>query len=1427
MLHLNNKLKSILIIPLFAALSSFSQQLHNLEFYQYGINEGLSHSDVRAVYKDRNGFLWLGTRDGLNKFDGYQFSVYRRSKQGENGISSNDVKAITGDRQGSIWIGTIAGGINVLDARTQRFKVYLKSTGDGDGISSNNVECLMPDRDDNIWIGTDLGISLYNRSTGKFSYFKSDINNPATLSANQVTCFWQDGDGIVWIGTSQGVNSYDPQSGKLSRYPANKTSSTVLSRIKFIFEDSNKNLWVGTYGQGIQKLNRQTGTFDAGDSFRELSQFKNVLSMDEDKDGNLWIGTENQGLVIYHPKTKLYTVYAEDDGFDLGSNTVNAVHCDEQGNTWIATTNAGLKLVNANQRLLTHYKFNKKGKGISHNVVNALVEDASGKLWIGTDGGGLDRFDIAGRQFTNINQQIGKQKNIPGNYVLTIQPDKEKRLWIGTWGDGVTVFNPDNNYYKQYINQIADSNSLSNNKVYCILKDSKDQIWLGTYGGGLNRYDPTTNHFIRYTIDRGTSMSLSSNYILCMQEGPGGKLYIGTDGGGLNILDPKTGLIKIVTRNEITQELSNNSIRDIWIDPLDNIWLATSYGLNRIDAVTGKIRCWHSDDGLPNDVVAAVQGDGQNNIWVSTARGAARLTFDDKMNSRFIPVSGLQSAEFRSAKYIDKTGKMYFGSTQGFYEFHPAAIRNEPSQAPLVFTGFEIFNKPVSIAGENGEDTPLKENINSLKEITLSYKESVISFSFAQLDYNQPGKKQYAYRMEGFNKNWQFIGNKNSVTFTNLDPGTYWLEVKSIDADNQLSPISAKLKITITPPFWKEWWFKALLTIALFACVALVFYGRLKVVHQRNKFLEAEVLNRTKELRQSNKLLQENNQTISIQNKELATYNKELDQKTGKILEQQEHIIKQNHELEQTVQQLEISNQTKDLFFSILAHDLKNPVAALAGITDVLRTRLGALSHQEVAGYLEDIHKSSGSIHELLVNLLDWARLQQHSLPCRPEAVNVYETIIRNYSLSEQLIKRKNLRIQVSIDRSHTIYADRLMTDTVFRNILTNSIKYTPADGVIELSSVEEENNIVVVFHDSGVGMSEQQLKSLFDINKQQLTLGTAGERGTGLGLMITKDFIDVNKGAVEVTSELGSGTSFYVRFPKIETGMVPGTIKDTSLQSSSASTVPADPALIIGEEYRGRKILIIEDSVEIRSYLKLLLSPYFEVYESENGDTGFEQAVLVQPAVVISDVVMPVMDGLALCEKLKKDQRTSHIPLILLTAQDNEEHQAQGYRAGAEAYLTKPVQKNILFQVIRNFIRNQEIIRKKFAQSDELFPAEVQLGDPDKEFMDKVLEYIEAHLSEPELDYKKICEITTMSRTILYAKFKSLTGHGVHDFIKSIRLKKSLLLLQEGRLNVNQVAYEVGFNTASYFSKSFIKAYGMSPTDYITQLKLMTHPGD
>lgn len=1401
-------------------VSIISCGAQDIAFEHFGINDGLSQNTVSAIHQDSRGFMWFGTRDGLNKYDGYQFTVYKRNLENKNCISANDIKAIVEDDSANLWIATWSGGLNKFNIKTAQFTHYRNRPGDLTSISSDYIKTLFFDSKGRLWIGTgNNGLDLFDHFSQTFTHFKTNTNNEHSISDNTINDIMEDSENRLWIATAKGgVNLFNPENKKFLRYTHDPQNPNSIpdNNVQFIHEDHNNNLLVGTYGGGLATI--EVGTNKVSRHYhKDYDNSLFLISITEDRDANLWIGTENEGLKFFDQSTNSFKTYIhyDNDISSIGSNSILSLYEDTKGNVWIGTFQGGVNMIYSDVKKFKHYKYRHDENSISSNTVTTIYEDSKENIWIGTDGGGLNLFDPIQKTFSYFTSS-GKNP-ICSNYVLTVCEDKNNNVWVGTWGNGISVLDKNHKIVSHHT-----LDKISSKYVFYIYRDSQDRIWLGTYGGGLNRYDQKKNTFQVYTHQEKKPFSISSNYILTIYEDSDKRLWIGTDGGGLNYFEESSGRFYSYKYDKDEISLSNNIINSICEDENKSLWLGTNFGLNQFDPEQKKVsKHFFSENGLPNDVITGLLKDEHNNLWIGTSKGLSKFTPSTYTFKNFTLSDGIQANDFR-AQCLSKRGLMYFGGKNGFNEFLPSKIKALDFDPPVAFTSFKIFNKEVPVFQRDSDSSHLTQAISETEEISLTYKESVITFEFASLNYTGKEKKQYMYLLEGFDKSWNFIGTKNNVTYTNLDPGAYHLHVKGLTNDGKWSNNITTIKLTIRPPFWQTWWFKIITVIVCINLVFLIFYLRVSSIKKQNKKLEEDVEKRTKELSEANTYLIESNEEVKLQNEKLEEFNHEMVRQSEKILRQQKKIVVQNQELEETVNQLERTNATKDRFFSILAHDLKNPVAALTGISDELKNSVKILTKEEIGGYLHHISQSSHAIDSLITNLLEWGKSHSKNIPVNRETINVYQLIIKNLALIEQQLRRKHIEFKMGISDHHSIYADYPMADTIVRNVLNNAIKFTPPHGGINVASKEIEDIIEIQVSDTGIGMSQKELSHLFKLEKKHHAKGTNGESGIGLGLIVTKEFLGLNKGDIEVFSVPDQGSTFSLRFPKTKNQDTQNSPSTPSVKKEHISTpysiekIPEEKI----EKIKGKRILIVDDNKEIRSFLRLMLSDTCEIFEAAHGKEGIQVAHQSQPALIISDMVMPVMGGLEFCEKIKSDPATSHIPVIMLTSQTQDEHHAAGYAAGADVYLTKPLKHAIFFEVIITIITNQEKIVEKFSTSLDPYPSDIALNNLDEAFVSKMIEYIEAHISEPDLDHTKLCEVTSMSRSLLYTKCKTITGFGVHSFIKSIRLKKGLKILLEGKMNISQTAFQVGFTTPSHFTKSFTKQYGVSPTEYLNNLK-------
>ena len=864
----------IIVAVTFLQIASISAicQKQNFRFEHLGTDHGLSQSNVICILQDHRGFMWFGTRDGLNKYDGYKFTVYKNDPKNPNSISNNFIKAIFESKNGDIWIGTIGGGLSRFDRQTNLFTNFKYDHKVSTSISNNLVNSIFEDTDGNLWIGTQQGLNLFDRKRNRFIRYLHDPNNKNSLSDDYVRAIFQDSEGNLWVGTyNGGLDLLNPQTGTFSHFQHEEKDSRTISNnnVYTLFEDSKRRLWVGTNGGGLNLLDRTSKQFyqykhtdNNGNSLAGNS----VYAINEDNKNNLWIGTENGGLSIFDGASNLFYNYQNDevDNTSLSNNSVYSIYRDNKGNMWLGTFNGGVNLVSSDAGKFKHFKHNLFKNSLSNNNVLCIYEDSKRNIWIGTDGGGLNLFDPNTERFTQYIHENDKPNTICGNYVLTVCEDSRNNIWIGTWGDGVTVFNRESNTFKHFKNDPKNPQSLSCNNAWKVFEDRDKNIWISTYGGGLDLFNPQTNSFTRFEHDEKNPASISSNSTYSILEDSDGNLWISTDGGGLNRFDRATKTFSHFFHDDKKNSIASNSAGSMYEDRQRNIWIGTMAGLSCLDKRTGRFTNYTTADGLPNDVVFGILEDAIGNLWLSTNKGISKFNPATKQFKNFTPADGLQANEFKQQAYCKAyDGTMYFGGTNGFNRFRPQEIKVTSFDPSLVMTSFQIFGSEVPIATDTLA-SPLKKDISETKEVTIPYKSSVISFEFASLNYGARGKRQYKYMLEGFDQKWTEIGTRRIATYTNLDAGKYVFKVKTLNNDGSWSKATAEIKLTITPPFWKTWWFRTLGVLFILGCFIAFYTLRVRTITRQKDQLEQEVKKRTEELVLQKETLRRNVEELAL-----------------------------------------------------------------------------------------------------------------------------------------------------------------------------------------------------------------------------------------------------------------------------------------------------------------------------------------------------------------------------------------------------------------------------------------------------------------------------------------------------------------------------------------------------------------------------------
>jgi ligand-binding sensor domain-containing protein/serine phosphatase RsbU (regulator of sigma subunit) len=891
---------SLLWLLLLLPFQGFAQKKH-LNFKHISSEEGLSHSTVTCAFQDSKGLMWFGTKEGLNKYDGYKFTVFKHDPKNPCSISNNLIKKIREDAKGNLWIATSGGGLNKWERSSEKFHHFGHDKNNSASISSDYINDIVVDYEGKVWAAADNGgINRLNAKNNTFDHYLKE------LSHSSVQVLLEDSQQNIWIGTAGGgLDMYNPKNNQFTHFSHQPTDKGSLSHniVWTIFEDSRKNIWVGTYGGGLNLLDKKTGKFkhyqkDIHSDNSLIHDF--VISIAEDVEGNLWIGAENSGISVFDPLTEKFTNYAYDetDYTSLSSPSIDCVYKDSRGNMWIGTFSGGINFVNRDASQFNHQKhIPSNPNSLSNNKVTSICEDSDDNIWLGTDGGGMDRFDRKTGQFTHYRHDPTNANSLCGDYVLKIVEDFEHNLWIGTWGDGLSFYNRKQNTFTNYKKKAGDINSLGSDNVWSILEDHKHQIWIGTFGGGLNLFDRASGTFTQIA---GANYNINSLF-----EDSQNTLWVGGNAAGLNQYDKEKNRIVEFVHDKNNKTLSNNNVSVIEEDKQGNLWIGTRNGLNCLDIRNNLLTDYYVKDGLPNDAIAGIMEDKNGNLWLSTSKGVSKFNPATKKFKNFSISDGLQANEFKEGSYCKTRNEtMYFGGINGFNEFFPDGMQEKPYDPPFLFTDFQIFNKPVALSDSLHEKSVLSKPIAETSHLTLAYNQSVITFEFASLNFTSAEKKQYSYQLEGFDQGWNTIGEKHSITFTNLDPGEYRLKVRGLTNAGEWSSKSKDILITITPPFWKTWWFRILAILIVIASSITYYKSKINAIKAQKEKLESQVLERTAEVLTQKEELEVQAENMQMINKQLIGQKEELEEKQEAILQQQEEILQQRDNLEEINQQV-------------------------------------------------------------------------------------------------------------------------------------------------------------------------------------------------------------------------------------------------------------------------------------------------------------------------------------------------------------------------------------------------------------------------------------------------------------------------------------------------------------------------------------------
>lgn len=1323
-------------------------------FKHLNVENGLSQSSVLSIAQDARGFLWFGTRFGLNKYDSQTFKIYNNEKGNKKSISTSAyISSIISLKNGALLIGA-QNGLNKYNEKDDNFDRYQHHDSLPSSLSNSVINCIYQDKKNRLWVGTANGLNLLT-DTNRYRFKRFLYQKKQRLQIYTIT---EDHNGVLWLSTSNGLMNMRFNGNRIiyKHFTAysDELAKAIDNHITTMVEDRENNLWLGTKQTGVSKLNLSTESI-TNYKYSSLNpqgiSSNNVRKIMLDQEGKLWIGTLH-GINIYNPATQSFSILQNEPGnpASLSQNSVYDIFQDRQGIIWVGTYYGAINMVYPNYTPFKVYRSTASPNGLSSNVVSSIMEDQYRNLWIATEGEGINYYDRKSNTFTRYKNNPNNPSSLSANLVKSVIRDKNNRVWIGTHYGGLNLFNPDTKSFVRYTSRKNDTSSLSNDELTVVFEDSFGRFWVGT-NGGLNSFNTQTGKFSRNRVNGLTDA------VLYIFEDSKQTLWVATNAG---LFQLKNGAAKFVNRVAANPEiLKYNEISCITEDKAGYLLIGTiRNGLFKLNPEKHQCTWINSVDGLPSNTIMGILEDDFQNLWITTDKGLCKYNPASHIFKVYNIKDGLPGNEFNYRSFLkDSQGQFFFGSLSGMISFYPNQIRENKTTSPVIFTGLKLFNKPVAL---NGEDGLLKQNISTLKAITFESDQNVFSVDFTVLNFIKSNKSHYAYKLSGFEKNWNYV-DVPSATYTNLSPGHYILMVKGTNNDGLWTSKISTLNITILPPFYRTWW-AYLFYLVAFIAISFVFIRYLLI---------KAVLKKEKEI-----------------------------------------------------------NEHKLDFFTNISHEIRTPLTLIVGPLDKLIEN--AKDYPALNRELQPIKNNAYRLMNLVTELLDFRKAESGKMTLHVSPGDIVKFCREIFLAFQNIAISKN--IDYSFETEHAaieLYFDKVQLEKVMFNLLSNAFKFTPDRGKISLKINQENHQIHIMVSDNGKGISPADQDGLFT-NFYQANPTTS--IGTGLGLSLSKSIVELHHGEITLKSTPKSenehgATCFTVSLKTGKTHFKPADFvkdyvyyDDATNYELPAATEPqqaTETEAVISHAAKKYSILLVEDNEDVRAFIKNALGNVYTIYESANGATGLELALEIIPDLIISDVMMPVMDGLELCRKLKTDERTSHIPVVLLTARSAYVHQINGFEHGADAYIMKPFNLKILELNVQNLLSARETIKQKFAQVITLEPKNMVINTTEQNFINKIIQIIEDRIADTAFDVPTLATEIGMSQPVLYKKIRALTDLSVNDFIKSIRIKRAAQLLKQGAGNISEIAYSVGFNDRKYFSSEFKKHFGKTPSEFISNI--------
>ena len=1332
-----------------------------LKFELLSTKDGLPSNWVDAILQDRQGFIWFGTFHGLARYDGYEFRNFSGNPLDTNSIGNRRVFDLVEDSNESLW-AVAENGLFNLNRNSGKLKRIRIAPNRSQVTRLLNADSL-------LWINTGVELFTFNKHTKGVKRYPHDPYEKKSF----IYTIFEDNAGSIWISTSDGLKRLDTATETFRRFSLGKPQ--YYNQVIDAHVDEQGIIWLLSLFD-LSSLDPLTRTVKKYQSNLSAAAGGFQWTLCEDSNGYLWIGSWQKDIIVFNPKTERFARVqpSPNDPHSLPENIIRKIYRDRSGNLWFGTSHNGVA------KLAVHAApFKQYDLGDTYNV-SAIAEDSSGSLFVGTWGDYVLREKKSGG-FRKLPIPVGKPLS---GTILKLYADRKGTVWGGSLESALIRFDAVTDGFKF----VPVSRGIA-----AIFEDSAHRLWVGTEGApSLGIYDRQEGTF-RFLNTDSTFGKIRTDVIKTFLEDSRGSLWIGGSKGLFRIdnidkwggePNPNLNIVHYRHNPDDSTSLSSNSVLCLYEDQGGNLWVGTGVGLNKFSRDKEEFTRFFIADGLPSDQIDKILEDNKGNLWLSTPVALC-----------WVDLSG-ESPHFRNYDfngsvntiYKRRSGEILVGTTKGFLGFFPDSLRDNPNIPPVAITGFKINNKSLQL------DT----TISRKKHIILPHDQNFFSLEFAALEFTAPEKNQYAYMMEGLETNWNYIRTRRFGNYTNVAPGSYLFRVKASNNDGVWNEEGTSLRITILPPWWETWWAYSIYV----ALILGTLYGLRRYELSRQRF--------------------------------------------------KHHLELKNVEAEKFLE----LDKMKSHFFANISHEFRTPLTLIKG---PIERWLPEIERPEMRQDFEMTQRNTNRLLKLVNQLLDISRLESGKMKLQARSENIVELTRQLTMAFESLASVNDIELRfTSPEEPITVYVDREHYEKIITNLLSNALKFTPKGGKVivdcgfgiadlskspakEQPKIQNPKSEIGEFvrigvKDTGAGIPAGHLPHIFDRFYQAGDSYAKDLQGSGIGLALTKELVELHHGKIEVVSEVGQGTEFTIWLPLGKEHLQENEIADFGIRISdqkeeNASLELSEPMVESNAlkkpsieksaipNPKSEIVLIVEDNPDMRSYIRELLVESYKVVEATDGQKGFEKAAEIIPDIIVSDVMMPVMDGFQFCEKIKTDERTSHIPVILLTAKSSGESKVEGLETGADDYLIKPFDSAELKVRLKNLIEQRRKLRERFRQEITLEPNEIAITSADAQFLQKVMDAVEQNI-ESEYGVAELSNEVGMSRSQLHRKIRALTDQSPVEFIRCIKLKRAAALLEQHSGNISEIAYQVGFNNPAYFAECFHKLFGVSPKEYSTQSK-------